>query len=308
MLVEVHPLIHCFLSIMEVVMNEPDSPVLALTRPELTADMVSKFNIIVKLHLAAFIFFLIQFIAYVAVEVDVHVTPTIGDPANCNGPICEPELKTLKSTNPSWLIPLFVALACFDHLVCYTVAKIYPETAQYWLFQVGSNPCRWIEYSISASAMAVAISILAGVSDVHLWFSTFTMTAVGMLLGQIVELLPDDEGGARMPGKVSSAIIRKLVYAVASFVIFAPWLIICCYFFRAVSADVPDFVYAAFLGTLVLFITFGANSLFHNILGWYDFPTAEIVYLTLSFTAKTFLAADVWGGLRAQNNDDDGSS
>ena len=66
----------------------------------------------------------------------------------------------------------------------------------------------------------------------------------------------------------------------------------------------PDFVYAAFLGTFILFCTFALNSFLHNILGYYDFPTAEVVYIVLSFTSKTFLAADVFGGLQAGQDDD----
>lgn len=78
------------------------------------------------------------------------------------------------------------------------------------------------------------------------------------------------------------------------------------YFFiiavKANANDVPAFVYAAFIVTLVLFMTFGLNALMHNVWGRYDFATAEFVYVMLSFTAKTFLAADVFGGLRAASN------
>ena len=86
--------------------------------------------------------------------------------------------------------------------------------------------------------------------------------------------------------------------------IFTPWLVICCYFFQAasISDDFPSFVYAAFLGTLVLFVCFGVNSYLHTIQRAYPFFTAEIVYICLSFTAKTFLAADVFGGLNAASD------
>ena len=61
----------------------------------------------------------------------------------------------------------------------------------------------------------------------------------------------------------------------------------------------PDFVYAAFLLTLVFFICFGVNSFCCNVLGLYPFHRAEFIYIILSFTAKTFLCADVFGGLKA---------
>lgn len=136
----------------------------------------------------------------------------------------------------------------------------------------------------------------------------FCMHGVGMFMGLIIELLPQDEyDHSKAAGAVSNYTLRVLTYVLASFSIFLPWLVIFCYFFKAATregSDIPDFVYAAFLGTFVLFLTFGANSFLCHINKRYEFPTAEIVYIVLSFTAKTFLAADVFGGLNASDNDD----
>ena len=82
------------------------------------------------------------------------------------------------------------------------------------------------------------------------------------------------------------------------------WLLCATSFKGASESAPPDFVYAAFLGTLLLFILFGVNSYLNRIAKKYDFETAEIVYVVLSFTAKTFLAADVFGGLNAASDDD----
>lgn len=261
------------------------------------------------LHFSAFLFFLIQTIIYSAINVDSKVNPTIGQvDSNCNGPACYTTLKYLGETNPIFLIPLFVALACFDHLICYLICQFYQDTAKFWLFTVGSNPLRWIEYSFSASFMAVAISILCGISDVHLWLLIFSMHFIGMYFGLIMEILPKTTINNRIiddlfPIKVHT--IKHICYWLGFICIFTPWLVMCCYFFRAIDNSVPKFVYAAFLGTLVLFLTFGVNSYLYSITQLYNFPTAEIIYISLSFTAKTFLAADVFGGLNATSNDDD---
>lgn len=281
-------------------------------------QQLARLNSIQRWHLAAFAFFFIQTIIYSAVPVDdLRVDVTVSFSTDCDGPICGPSQKNLGDFNPIWMIPFFTGLAALDHLVSYIYAYLYPESAKHWLFVIGSNPFRWMEYSISASIMAIAISILAGIKDIHLWFLIFMMHAVGMFLGFAIEIVPKtdrkttSDGDIEMvPGSlpISYNSIRKLLFGVASVSIFTPWLVICCYFFYAVtkSADnVPDFVYAAFLGTLLLFITFGVNSFLHNILGYYDFPTAEIVYIILSFTSKTFLAADVFGGLKAGEDNDD---
>jgi hypothetical protein len=162
-----------------------------------------------------------------------------------------------------------------------------------------------MEYSISGSIMAVAISILSGVHDVHLWFLILFMHFVGMFIGFILELLPRTEVAPSYPIKMST--LRSITYWLGTFCFIIPWMVIFCYFFTAVSrdgADVPDFVYAAFLGTFVLFGTFGINSYLCHVHKLYDFHTAEMTYIILSFTAKTFLAADVFGGLNAQTDDD----
>ena len=141
----------------------------------------------------------------------------------------------------------------------------------------------------------------------HLWFLIFMGHFAGMLLGLVIELIPKTAPSVMLK---SLNTIKNWVFGIACVSIFSPWLVIMCYFFASVknsADDVPDFVYAAFLGTLVLFCTFGLNSFLHNILGKYDFPTAEIVYITLSFVSKTFLAGDVWGGLRAGADNDDGT-
>jgi len=268
---------------------------------ELTAEEQGQFKKIMWLHLAAGIFFFIQTIMYSVLPVDISVNPTIITPTGCDGPICPSSLTFLGNMNPIFLIPLFVALACVDHLVSYAMCRMAEQRTKWWLFKVGSNPLRWVEYSISASCMAVAISILAGVADIHLWLLIFIMHAVGMAFGAVMELLPKADLSEHTP--VSIATVRSICFWLGSVSIFTPWLVIACYFFRAVDKDVPDFVYAAFLGTFILFCTFGANSYLSSIAGKYRFPQAEIIYIILSFTSKTFLAADVFGGLRAAEED-----
>ena len=284
--------------------------------PIVIDETAKKFVTVKYLHLAAFLFFLVQAIGYGAAGGDLQVSPTAGFAGYCNSkiypyPTCygvwdtSPQLNIYKSINPIWLMTFFIVLAGFDHLVSFIICYKYESYAKWWLYVAGSNPLRWIEYSVSASVMAWAISILCGIQDVHLWFLIFFMNAVGMLLGQVIEALPkqDVDANEKQPFKFSS--IRLGVWILAAINIFVPWLVMLCYFFKATSspdADVPEFVYIAFLGTLVMFITFGVNSYLHNILNWYDFETAEIVYISLSFTAKTILAADVLGGLRAAGN------
>jgi len=300
-----------------------------------------QFQKIKKLHLAAFIFMGIQAIAYGAAQsnADLNIIMTVGFTRRCDyqTETCsmwgsKPNMKQLGDWNPIWLMTFFVVLASFDHLCSYLYMDKFADSAKQWLFDIGSNPFRMIEYSISASAMALAIALLSGISDVHLVFLIFFMHAVGMMLGLVIELIPVDkyytlttedpstnEIIPAPPFKSSEEmktlndrlmLLRKMVTGIGWVTIFTPWLVMLCYFSANAKRlsdendDLPNFVYAAFLGTLLLFVLFGVNSYCCSILKMYTFPQAEIIYIILSFTAKTFLAADVFGGLNSSDNHD----
>ena len=300
-----------------------------------------QFQKIKKLHLAAFIFMGIQAIAYGAAQsnADLKIIMTVGFTRRCDyqTETCsmwgsKPNMKQLGDWNPIWLMTFFVVLASFDHLCSYLYMDKFADSAKQWLFDIGSNPFRMIEYSISASAMALAIALLSGISDVHLVFLIFFMHAVGMMLGLVIELIPVDkyytlttedpstnEIIPAPPFKSSEEmktlndrlmLLRKMVTGIGWVTIFTPWLVMICYFSANAKRlsdendDLPNFVYAAFLGTLLLFVLFGVNSYCCSILKMYTFPQAEIIYIILSFTAKTFLAADVFGGLNSSDNHD----
>lgn len=287
-----------------------------LPETESTGLIVDKdiiFGRLKTLHMWAFIFMGVQFIAYMAATGDTTAStnPTVSfqkdeadDDNYCDGLVCDINIRGLGKFDSLWMIPTFVALASVDHLICWLLTVYDEERARWWIFEAKSNPLRWIEYSVSASLMALALTVLCRVTDIHLWFLIFFMTAIGMGCGQILELLPQPNTpeDKAWPMAVPAKIARWLTYSLGAVAIFIPWMVLMCYFFYAASrpdSDMPDFVYGAFLGTLVMFILFGVNSLCCNVLGLYEFHKAEYIYIMLSFTAKTFLAADVFGGLKA---------
>ncbi|KAJ1385418.1 hypothetical protein B484DRAFT_410515 [Ochromonadaceae sp. CCMP2298] len=215
----------------------------------------TQFATIKWLHFTAAVVFVVQTIVYADLRIDADVTPSIGVSVGGDcGPICPSSIKYLQQINVAFLIPLFTALAALDHIVCFSVCVWDKHRAKHYLFVIGSNPVRWAEYSLSASVMAVAVAVLAGVGDVHLWFLVFVMHAVGMGIGQVMELLPKNDDLVLWPVRFSS--IRSYCFGLSSLCILAPWAVMGCYFFRAVDADVPAFVYAAFLGTFLLYVAF----------------------------------------------------
>lgn len=93
------------------------------------------------------------------------------------------------------------------------------------------------------------------------------------LTGQFLELLPRADAKANPPIKASC--LAKYIYWLGTYAMAAPWFPIFCYFFQP-TVSPPSFVYAAFLGTLLLFTTFACNSYLHHICGKYPFYKAEV--------------------------------
>jgi hypothetical protein len=113
------------------------------------------------LHLAAGLFFAAQTVLYSLIEVKATVHFTVAFPTIENGPIGEPDQTEVSSWNPAELVVIFVGLAALDHLLTSLLAFAMPVLVQRWLFDYQSNPLRWIEYSFSASIMAVSDPCIA---------------------------------------------------------------------------------------------------------------------------------------------------
>ena len=96
------------------------------------------------------------------------------------------------------LVGAFLLLAALDHgLVAFP-----PFRARYerWL-AAGVNPFRWLEYSLSASLMAVLIAMLTGIADYVALLALFAVNAAMIFLGWLMELLnpPDRAERAGCP-------------------------------------------------------------------------------------------------------------
>ena len=197
--------------------------------------------------------------------------------------------------NPLWFIVTFVSLPAINHGFIWYLSVHHQKMVEEFLFEKKNNPIRWIEYSVSASLMLITISILCGVSDIFLWFLLGSSNCIGMLMGQLLEMLSSPKYKDVMEKNVI-----KYVFSLASAMVFVPWVVPLYYFFHGLTtpnAEVPSFVYVALLGTFLCFSSFGLNSFCYHILEKYDFHTTEYIYVLLSFTAKTILAVDVYGGL-----------
>lgn len=260
-----------------------------------------------RLHGFAAFLFTILTIGFIIGIQDSNVIPTTNFATGTDGPVGIPsqQLYLNHQFNPVWFIVLFVFLAALDHGVIYGLTLYSPNLVKDYLFRQKNNPIRWIEYSLSASFMLVTICILCGISDIHMWILLGSSNCIGMLMGQLLEVL----SSPKYKDIVEKSVV-KYVFSLASAMVFIPWIIPLWFFFHGVymvhqydhQEDIPVFVYIALLGTFVCFSSFGVNSFFYHILEKYDFHTTEYIYVILSFVAKTILAVDVYGGLASIKN------
>lgn len=127
-----------------------------------------------------------------------------------------------------------------------------------------SAPCaqRWIEYTLSASIMIVALAMSSGVREEGTLICLFSLMAVTQLSALVVELQSKEgtstavsDGLEEYLLRISPALLGVVTYSVC-------WTVLISSFAsasRLASAsgnNVPSFVFAAFTGTALLFTLF----------------------------------------------------
>ena len=174
----------------------------------------------------------------------------------------------------SFLFQGFAALTNYTGPICgYRYSDMIRE---------GKNPLRFIEYSISASIMLIAIALLNGVTDINLITSIAVLTASCQLCGLSVEF-------------IENGVMRVLMH-------FNGWLQFCwAYgiighaFFKSIDAasddsgvKPPSFVYVIVIVLFLLYSLFGFVQLY-ELCKPIDPYTKEKTYVILSLTAKLLL-------------------
>jgi hypothetical protein len=199
----------------------------------------------------------------------------------------EPASSVLFSVNFAWLVASFLFMSAIAHLIIITVYK-----KRYLLdLEKGINKARWIEYSISASTMMVAIALLSGMQDLASLIMIFTLVAGMNLMGLVMEVVNS--------GKKKPAWLSFIIGCILGIV---PWLAFAVYVFAAnnySAGGVPGFVYGIYASIFVFFNCFAINMYlqYKKIGKWSNYLYGEKVYIILSLVAKSALAWQVYAGV-----------
>jgi hypothetical protein len=197
----------------------------------------------------------------------------------------DPATTTLFSVQLPWLIAGFFFLSAFFHLL---IASVYNKRYNKNL-ALGINKARWIEYSLSASLMMVAIGLLVGIYDAASLLMIFALVSAMNLLGLMME--------------VHNQTTQKtswLSYFIGCWAGLVPWLVVAGYLTLGaqMGSQAPTFVYWIFVSIFVFFSCFAVNMVlqYKKIGPWKNYIYGERVYIILSLVAKSLLAWQVFAG------------
>ena len=197
----------------------------------------------------------------------------------------EPATTSLFSVDLPLLVALFFFLSAFFHFL---IATVYNKKYNAEL-KVGINRMRWVEYSISASVMIVAISLLVGIYDFMSLVMIFALTSIMNLMGLMMEV-----------HNQTTEKTSWLSYNIGTLSGLVPWGVIAFYLWLGANegSKAPAFVYWIFVSIFVFFSCFAINMIlqYKKVGPWKDYLYGEKVYIILSLVAKSVLAWQVFAG------------
>ena len=196
-----------------------------------------------------------------------------------------PATKTLFNIQLAWLIVTFFFLSAFFHLV---IATAYNKRYNRNL-KLGINKARWIEYSLSAGIMMVAISLLVGIYDAGSLLMIFALISVMNLMGLVMEI-----------HNQTTQKTNWLSYFIGCWAGIVPWLVVAGYLALGghMGSTAPTFVYWIFVSIFIFFSCFAVNMVlqYKKIGPWRNYLYGERAYIILSLVAKSLLAWQVFAG------------
>jgi hypothetical protein len=198
------------------------------------------------------------------------------------------------------LLISFTAITASFH----TVYASNPEFYKKWITE-GGNPLRWIEYSITATIMLLAVAMLSGIDSPDVLILLAASSIGCMTMGYIVERAL--QRGDKRTAVVATFIGWVLILAAYSAVVYKFYNII-----ETSGSQPPFFVYAIIWSMAIMFLSFGIIQLttlakskrfYNNSVSLLQNQTlnikTEAAYAIDSMFSKTLLVGLVFGGVVA---------
>lgn len=194
--------------------------------------------------------------------------------------------RVIANVNLAYIVIAFMFMSAIAHVL---IATVYRKKYEKDLSR-GVNKARWIEYSISASTMMVAIALLSGMYDFSSLIMIFALVAGMNLMGLVMELWNQNTKKTNW-----------LSFIIGCGAAIVPWLVFGIYVWGASvygSQGVPGFVYGIYVSIFIFFNCFAINMYlqYKKIGPWKNYLYGERVYIILSLVAKSALAWQVFAG------------
>lgn len=180
----------------------------------------------------------------------------------------------------------FLGLSALAHLIV-SLPGVYEWYVKN--LKKGANYGRWVEYSFSSSLMIVVIAMLTGMYDVFSLVLMFSLNAMMILFGWVMELHNQSTQKTDWTSYIFGCIAGII-----------PWIVIACYLAFAGEGDMkaPTFVYWIFFSMFLFFNSFAVNMVlqYKKVGKWKEYTYGEKVYIVMSLVAKSLLAWQVFAG------------
>jgi hypothetical protein len=198
----------------------------------------------------------------------------------------QPHLNYIGNLRLGPVIALFLFISSAAHflLTSPVIYRWYVEN-----LKKGINYARWIEYSLSSSVMIVVIALLVGVYDLSTLLLMFTLNAMMILFGLLMEVHNQTTKKTNWLSFIFGCIAGVV-----------PWIVIFMHLFGSGDSEhkAPTFVYYIFFSIFLFFNIFAINMIlqYKKVGKWKHYTFGEKIYILLSLVAKSALAWQVFAG------------
>tara|TARA_B110000858_G_scaffold194341_1_gene248562 strand:+ start:410 stop:1480 length:1071 start_codon:yes stop_codon:yes gene_type:complete len=217
-------------------------------------------------------------------KIAISSTFAAGPPGCINEGLCEQFIiNNFQMTIAYWVAAFSFLSASFHYLSAFVFQEYYRKN-----INMGRNPLRWIEYSLSSTVMILLLMALSGITNLAALIAVSFANISMILFGWISEIMnpPDRE-------KTDwTAFIFGCIAGLGPWIALYGALIINIEQLGVSYSEIPSFVWVILFVQFAFFNVFAVNHALQFIKGFYKngYFTGELYYIYLSLSAKVVLA------------------